>query len=253
MAVTANAGVSPYGPHVELSASGGTGPFTWRAFPTGGTDYAVPAVVTDPTGRTTWDGYAPLGRDVLYRVTDSLGAVGEAQVTVPDPGGGVLSDATDPNRWIAVPVMDQLPNEWEGRSVWFDVLDRRDPFVAVAPLRLRNGELVVRVVGNDQRTRLMDLLAVGTPILVRSSCSAALDDVVMLPITVRESLIVETDKDGPREVRIQYQAVTRDLGPYMPDPSWTWDDVAADPRLPSWDAFVATFATWDDAAGNIRS
>lgn len=253
MALTASAGPNPFGgTYVELFAAGGTGPFTWHAFPTGGDDYAVPATITDPTGRDTFDGFAPLGRDVLYRVTDSTGATAEASATLTDPGVGVLSDATDPTRVVLVPVVDQLPNEWQGRSVWFDVLDRRDPFVAVAPLRFRNGELVVHVSGLDARRALMDLLAPGTPLVIRSACVENVDDAVILVSSVRETLVVEADKGGPRLWTLTYQAVTRDLGPYMPDPAWTWELVSQDSRLPSWTAFVASFASWSDAAANIR-
>lgn len=253
MAITVNAAASPYGgTYVELTATGGTAPYTWRAFPTGGEDYTVPATMAVPDGRATVDGYAPFGRAILYRATDSTGAAGEAMVTLPDPPGPVLSDALDPNRFVRVPVIDQLPNAWDARSVWFDVLDRRDPFVAVAPLRFRNGELVVRVAGNDERTELMALLATGSPLVLRSPCSDALDDVVMLPSQVREALALTDDKTGPRTVTITYQAVTRDLGPYLPDPEWTWTDVLADDRLASWNVVRATFSTWDDMVSNVR-
>jgi hypothetical protein len=253
MALVVTATPSPYGGlYMEMSVSGGTAPYTWRAFPTGTDPYTVPATVTNPSGNLTVDGYAPFGRDILYRATDSTGAVGEAVAALTDPPGGVLSDALDPNRAVVLPVLDQLPNQWEARSVWFDVLDRRDPFVAVAPLRFRNGELVVRVDGNDQRQSVIDLLAPGNPLVFRSPCVSALDDVVMLPTSVREALVVEADKSGPRTVTITYQAVTRELGPYLPDPTWTWELVGLDSRLPSWTAFVDTFATWSDAVANVR-
>jgi hypothetical protein len=253
MALTATAGPNPYGgTFVELFAAGGTGPYSWRAYPTGGDDYAVPATVNDPTGRVTVDGFAPLGRDILYRVTDSTGAAAEASATLTDPGVAVLSDATDPTRHVLVTVADQLPNEWEARSVWFDILDRRDPFVAVAPLRFRNGELVLLLSGTDARADLLALLAPGTPLVIRSACVSNVDDLVILPTRVREELVNETDKGGARLWTITYQAVTRDLGPYLPDPEWTWELVGMDSRLPSWTAFSATFATWSDAVANIR-
>jgi hypothetical protein len=253
MALVVVADPSPYGAtFVELAVSGGVAPYTWQAFPTSGDPYTVPATITNPSGNLTVDGYAPLARPILYRATDSTGASGEATVELPDPGSAVLSDALDPARFMLVTVVDQLPNAWQARSVWFDVLDRRDPFVAVAPLRFRDGTLVVRVHGNDERRALLALLATGSPLVVRSACGDTLDDVVILPNEVAESLVVDKDKAGPRHVAITYQAVTRDLGPYFPDPEWTWSDVVADPRHPSWTALVASFASWSDVVANVR-
>ncbi len=244
---------SPYGAtFVELAASGGTAPYSWQAFPTGADPYTVPATVTNPNGNLTVDGYAPLARDILYRATDKVGQSGEAVTSLPDPGAAILSDALDPTRHLLVTVVDQLPNRWQGRSVWFDILDRRDPFVAVAPLRFRDGSLILRVAGNDDRRALLDLLATGSPLLLRSACLDNVDDVVALPLDVDESLIDSDDKGGPRLFTIAYQSVTRDLGPYMPDPSFVWSDVVADPRNASWSALVRGYATWSDVVSNIR-
>jgi hypothetical protein len=236
-----------------LTAAGGTAPFRWQAFPNGGDVYTVPATSTDPTGRVTYDGLAPFGREVTYRVTDSTGATFDLEASLDDPPSAVLSDAVDPNRSAFVTVVDQLPNTWAGRSVWFDVLDRRDPFVAVAPMRYRNGTIVVRVTGGtDDRRDLLDLLTPGVPLVLRSPCHEAVDDVVILVSEVTEELALEAAKAGPRLWRLTYQAVTRDIGPYLPDPSWTWDDLVADPRNPSWTAVEAGYATWDDVAADVR-
>jgi hypothetical protein len=254
MPLTATAGISAYAHYVELFADGGTAPYTWEAFPTGADPYTVPATTSDPTGRVTVDGYAPLGRDVLYRVTDATGATAEPPImNVPDPGAPVLSHATDPTRWQLVAVADQLPNEWAARSVWFDVLDRRDPFVATAPLRLRNGDVVLYLPDLAARGPLLDLLADGVPLLLRSPCTAAVDDVVMLVTGVREELAVPDRKAGARLVTLTYQAVTRDLGPYLPDPTWTWADLVADTRLPTWAQVPPSFATWADVVSNVRA
>jgi hypothetical protein len=253
MAVIVSAGPNPYGgTFVELFASGGTAPYVWRAFPTGADDYVVPPTTSQPNGSATFDGYAPLGRPILYRATDSTGATGEAVTELVDPGSALLSDALDPNRVAAVTVVDQLPNAWQGRSVWFDILDRRDPFVAVAPLRLRDGTITLRVSGVDERRALLALLETGNPLVLRSACTEAVDDVVLLPMSVDESLVLDDDKSGPRDVAITYQAVTRDLGPYYPDPEWRWADVVADPRHPSWTALVASYASWADVVANVR-
>jgi hypothetical protein len=236
-----------------LTAAGGTAPYRWQAFPNGGDAYTVPATVSDPTGRVTLDGFAPFGREVTYRVTDSTGDDVEVQATLPDPPSAVLSDAADPNRAEFVTVLDQLPNTWAARSVWFDVLDRRDPFVAAAPMRYRDGTIVLRVTGGtDDRRALLGMLTPGTPLVLRSPCHEAVDDVVILVTEVTEELSLESAKTGPRAWRLTYQAVTRDIGPYLPDPTWTWADLVADPRNPSWAAVVAGYATWADVTADVR-
>jgi hypothetical protein len=251
MALTATAVPDPGdGFYVVLTATGGTAPITWLAYPNGGDSYTVPRASSDPTGRTTVDGTAPFGREVTYQARDAAGDSVDVQVTLADPPSAVLSDAVDPNRALMVTVVDQLPNSWAARSVWFDVLDRRDPFVAVAPLRYRDGTLVLRVTTQDDRRSLLGLLTPGTPLVLRSPCHANVDDVVLLPTQVDESLT--GPKGLPREWSITYQAVTRDVGPYLPDPTWSWDDLVADPRNGSWSQVQASYATWDDVVANVR-
>lgn len=253
MPITATATASPDGTYVILTASGGVAPYVWTAYPTGLPAYPVPAADAYPDGSTTFDGFLPFGRSVLYQVRDATSAVDDTPpITLPDPERSVLSDALDPTRSLAVTVVDQLPNEWQGRSVWFDVIDRRDPFVATAPMRLRGGTLALRTETADERLSLLALLADGSPLILRSPCHDAVDDVVMLADRVTESLIVESDKTGPRRFDVAYQAVTRELGPYVADPLWDWALLVADTRNPSWSVVGASFASWDDVVSNVR-
>lgn len=250
---TMNAGAAPdaNGVYVVLTVQGGTPPYTWTADPIEGDTYNVPPQVGD--GSTAYDGAAPLGMEVAYTATDALGTQAATMaVRLPDDRGAVLSDAVDPTRWTRVAVVDQLPNEWQGRSVWFDVLDRADPLPAVAPMRLRNGDLILYTATGDQRALLLALLRPGTPLRLRTPCRDAVDDVLMLPANVREELHEESSKAGGRLWTITYQAVTSELGPYLSDPDWSWDAVVADPRNPSWDLVKASFLSWDALVSNIR-
>jgi hypothetical protein len=238
--------------YMVLRASGGTAPYSWTAFPNGGTPYTVPRTVADPTGAATVDGLAPLGREVTYQVRDSAGASLDVTTSLPEPPSAVLSDALDPARVLFVTVVDQLPNEWAARSVWFDVLDRRDPFVAVAPMRFRNGTIVLRTVTADDRRDLFDLLTTGRPLVLRSPCAAAVDDLTILVNQVTEELASDSMKAGPRSWSLTYQAVSNELGPYLPDPDWDWSAVVADPRNTSWSQVAVSFASWDDLVTNTR-
>lgn len=253
MPITATAAPSADGTYVILTASGGVAPYVWTAYPTGLDAYPVPASDAYPDGGTTFDGLLPFGRSVLYQVRDATSVIDDTPpITLPAPERSVLSDALDPTRNLPVTVNDQLPNEWEARSVWFDVIDRRDPFVAVAPLRLRSGPLSIRTETTDERLALLALLAPGTPLILRSPCGDAIDDVVILPGRVREELVLLENKTGPRTFTIEYQAVTRELGPYVSDPLWSWSLLVADSRNPSWSVVESSFASWDDVVSNVR-
>lgn len=255
-----NASASPdnvAGTYMVLTAAGGVPPYQWAAYPNGGDAYTVVTAATDPTGATGIDPYAPLGREINYRCTDRTGAtVDTGSVQLPDPPGGasaLLSSANDPNQWMAVTVLDQTPTTWQGRSVWFDVLDRRDPFVAVAPTRLRAGTLVIRSEDNDTRRGLVAAIAPGYPLILRTTCGDAVDDVTFLVLDVSEDLALDTAKAGARHWTIAYQAVTREIGVYLPDPEWTWQDTVADPRNPSWTAVVAGYTSWAELVSNRRA
>lgn len=253
MPITATAAPSADGTYVILTASGGVAPYVWTAYPAGLDAYPVPASDAYPDGGTTFDGLLPFGRSVLYQVRDATSVIDDTPpITLPAPERSVLSDALDPTRNLPVTVNDQLPNEWEARSVWFDVLDRRDPFVAVAPLRLRSGILSLRIETSADRLALLALLAPGTPLVLRSPCHDAIDDVVILPARVREQLANSDSKTGPRTFDVEYQAVTRELGPYVSDPDWTWSLLVADVRNPSWSVVAASFESWDAVVSNVR-
>lgn len=217
---------------VRITVTGGTVPYTITASPTGVEDYVVRAnqgtIPGDPAGRIAVDGALPLNTGTVYTITDATGAqVSTAAVTVTS-SLPILSDATDPSRFLALEVVDQVPNQWEARSVWWDVLDAEAPFVAIAPFRPRSGELVVRAADAVTRRALTNLLRPGTPIALRSLCAAAVDDVVMLPQSVRDELVVAESPAGARNVMIAYQAVSLDLGPYSTIPGRTYSDLLVD-------------------------
>jgi hypothetical protein len=212
---------------VRLTITGGTPDYTVQAAPGGDRlPYTVRSTYSpisgDPTGRVALDGDAPLNTPTQYVVTDKAGQQAQTGVVEPVSDHPVLADATDPSRAMAVVVVSQPPNEWEARSVWWDVLGQRAPFVSVAPMRLRSGELVLHVPDRSQRARLMNLLAVGNPMVLRSACPPAVDDVVLLPTVVRDELVMESNPAGARMFTITYQAVARELGPYTLDPGRTY-------------------------------
>lgn len=234
MALTITTTADPYSYVMRLYVAGGTPPYTVSAQPSGGRPaYTVRSPQTtvsgDATARNLVDGQIPLGTvATIYRVTDAAGAtVDSAAVSIP-AALPVLSDALDPGRFVTLTVVSQKPNHWAPRTVWFDVLGRRDPTVAIGPMRLRDGTLVLRYGADVTRRQVIDLLTPGDPMLLRTPCPNAVDDVTFVVTDLAESLALEDAPAGPTVFTLTYQGVTGDLGPFTGDPSRTYATVAGE-------------------------
>lgn len=215
MPVTATVVLDPATRSVKVSGSGGTAPYVADAYPTGRDTYRVRGTWTNVSGTySTLDPEVPLNTATQYVVTDSLGVQGSTTLATVTSTVHVLSDATDPTLFIEPIVVAQPPNRWDGRTTWWNVLGRRDPFVSVAPLQLRSGDLVLRTDTPAERLALVKLLTPGTPLLLRSPIPANTDDVTMAVASVAEDLLLRDEPDGARHWSITYQAVTRELGPW---------------------------------------
>lgn len=219
MALTITADVEPTSLAVLLTIAGATDPTRLHvdAFPQGGAAYRVRTMLTPVAGGVAaMDGDASFGVPISYVVTDEVNAATAATaapitVTSTEP---MLADALNPSSAVRVVVKSQPPNTWEARSVWWDILGSRAPFVSVAPMRYRNGDLVLYVASADERDAVIRVLASGSPFVLRTPCGDAVDDVIGLPATITEDLVLEADATGPRLLTITYQAVARELGPY---------------------------------------
>jgi hypothetical protein len=233
MALTITATVDPTSYAVRLTITGGTPDYVVDAAPAGDrAPYRVRSTYStvpgDPSARVALDGDVPLNTPTQWVVTDRTGATAQTTVVEVSSTVSVLADALDPDRSVAVTVVSQPPHEWAARSVWWDVLGQREPFASIAPMRLRAGELVLRVEGSAQRRALMDVMVGGSPLVLRSACPDAVDDLVLLPESVRESLVLDDAPTGPRHVAIQYQTVSRELGPYTVDAGRTYAQVVTE-------------------------
>jgi hypothetical protein len=224
-------------------------------------DYTV-TLTTDDTGAGQWfrayagdpdlplgsaqtiiDRWVPLGVPVSWYWAGGGGIQQTAPLTVDDSRGPVLTSAVG-SGMLHVVVVSQPPLRWEARSVAHDILYRPDPVVTVAPARYHSATMRLHLPDTGQRANVRALLARGEPLILRTTCRDAVDDVTFLPLRWTEELVAESRKSGPRWVDIEYQAVMDDPSKYGPLPPWSW--AALEAAVDSWEAVEASWATWAD-------
>lgn len=233
---------------VRLVIDGGVPPYVVDASPGGGReDYRVRSAYATvpgiPAQRIALDGDIPLNTPVVYVATDSTGAQAQTPPVTVHSDVPVLSDATDAGRALVATVVAQKPNRWEARSVWWDVLGASAPFASIAPMRYRNGSLVLRTEDLTARASMIGLLRPGTPLVLRVPCTDAVDDVTFLVESADESLVLEDDPAGPTLFALTYQAISRELGPTVTDPGRSYATVKAESA--TYAVALATFPTYD--------
>jgi hypothetical protein len=188
------------------------------------------------------DRWAPFGVPLSYFWVDSDGVQqAPAPVTVTSDRP-VLSSATG-SGYMTVTVVTQPPLRWEGRSVAHDVLYRPEPVVTVAPASYHTATMRFHVPGMMVRAELRSLLARGEPLILRTPCASAVDDVTFLPVRFTEELVSASRPGGDRWMDVEYRAVMDNPTAYRPLPDWSWDELEA--AFDSWDAVEAAYATWD--------
>jgi hypothetical protein len=228
---------------VSVLVAGGTPPYALQATPVGGAAYTVKGAWTGAGATLTKiDGEVRLNLGTQYSATDAAsGAASSATVTV-TATEDVLSNAQDATQVVPVLVVSQTEQEWEARTVTWDVLDREDPFISTGPMRLRSGPLVLRV-SQDERADLDALLQTGAPLLLRSVTPTAVDDMTFVVQRRSTRLVLDDLPSGDRLYTLDYQAVSRDLG-VISAATRTWNDVLAEAS--TWTDLQVKFATWDD-------
>lgn len=208
-------------------------PGTWRRASFDSADVLIAAT------NQAVDKWPPLNLELVYVWTDEDGsAEASAMVAASQP---ILS-STMGSGSRAVVVKDQAPLEFEARTVLHDVLYRADPVAAVLPARYPGGTLVLLVRSRTERVALLSLLSSGDPLVLRSTCPDAVDDLTLQPQRWSDPLLNDDVKRGPRLLTIEYQAVSSAPTSYAAPPAWSWDDVEA--AYGSWEELEAAYASW---------
>lgn len=241
LTITATPDPNRYSIALEVTGSGGAY-VKITAEPVGRAPYTVRPIGTstaDPLRLS--DHEAPFGVQIRYTAETST----ESSSILAAPlevSGCVLSDTLRPGSSVPVSLLADRPHEWEARSAWFDVIDRRDPLVTVGPMRYRAGEWQFYAFGNTARAALLALLLPGSPLLLRTSNPEVVDDVIGLPLRVAEDPHVS--EFGGRVFTVRYQGVTRTLGPFVGAGDWTYADLAD--HAPTYAALLPEFVTYRD-------
>jgi len=188
------------------------------------------------------DRWPPLNVEVVYAWVDAAGSA-EVSVTVTSDAPILSSAMGSGSRKVIV--KDQPPLEFESRTYVHDVLYRPDPVVAVQPARYPSGTLVLWVRDRTERVALLSLLSSGDPLVLRSTCPEAVDDMTLQPLRWSDPLVADAAKRGPRLLQIEYQSISSAPTMYAAPPAWSWEDVEA--AYASWADFEAAFASWHTA------
>lgn len=230
---------------VEVNAAVAGVPVQVEAFPVGREPYAV-RFIGAPLGPsvTVDDEQAPFGIPITYRATQTGEPGVVSQTSAPlDVTGSVLTSVVRPGTGLPVRVIEDRPQDWETRSAWFDVIDRRDPLVTITPMRYRAGEWILALNGAAARAQLINVLTTGEPVMLRSSCPEQIDDVICLPLSFSIDPVIASAPQGTRTARVSYQAVTRPIAPFGGTSDWTYAALAARPAT-TYASVLAEFATY---------
>ncbi len=219
---------------VRLEATGATGTVHWTRRTSGGTDTAV------GDGSLVWDYGADLNRPYTYIAADDNGTAVTQQITIA-ASIPVLSSTTSP---IAYPVtvVEYRPLRGQGMTRWHPVLGRSDPFVTIHPALYPSGRLRVLAPTHVVRIQLLQLLAGGEPLLLRTTCPERVDTMTFVVTSWEDPFLSQGARSGPATIDIEFQRITDVPGIAPPVPDRTWQTVLDDHT--TWQDVLDTYPTW---------
>lgn len=242
-------------PNVELHIySPPAGVTSWRATAT--TPEGSYVLRGQPTTGLVWvDAQAPLSdpaagisRPITYDVTafTPTGAVHVTDVSGPVVYPGArLTDSERPGVGMDVVVESMTPAEWQPRSLFYDVIGRADPVVAIQNARLRQGTVTFLTDDQADRQALLELVRGGAPLLLRTTNPDRAPDTMFVP--TRAAAEERIDLTARRRWTLEYQSIALDQGAYTPPPVRTYATALADPRFPSY-LSLFSYESADDVA-----
>jgi hypothetical protein len=193
---------------------------------------ASPFVVTDNE--------ATLTGPILYTVQD--GGAGASVTTALNVDGQVwLTVPVAPGKSLQVELNTNAQTTRASLSTVHEVIDRADPIVTLAPLKLRTGTLELWCSTYEQGRALEQLYDRGDVVQLRQDVPG-LD---MYHVTTQTSLTPASDT-SPRRwfLGVDFQEVAYPLGNQVGTLGWDFNDVAA--AYSTFTAVQVTYATFND-------
>ncbi len=204
----------------------------------------VPTVVRGgaaTTGYGILDDYeCPFGVEVTYALD---GSTDTATLGIGDAGESAwLSHPTDPSLTIAVLLIDDSPFDWSAPGQALPIIASEWPVIVHNRRTVHTGQLEC-VTGWDARDQMENILASGSPLLLRTLPGCKADDQWMWPETVTRTKVGTPDSDN-LSWNMSYQRSDRPAGDVVAPPANAWSAVVQ--THPDWSDVVLDHATWGD-------
>jgi hypothetical protein len=190
-------------------------------------------------GFVAHDYYPPLSRYYWYTATAGTEVVTSVPVHWMVDSPRIFDIGNGDN--VPVVVRTQRPLSWASRSALFDVL-QSDPVAVVSRAFPSTATLVLRVAVAD-RVPLHRLLKTGRVLALRSPCTDAVYDTIMLPKSWTMEDENASDPQGFVTVKIDYQTVHEDIQPTQHLPDWMLVTILE--KYATMDALQGSYATMD--------
>lgn len=182
---------------------------------------------------------APFGVPLTYRIAATAEDT-VLPVTVP-----WLGHPTRPALSMRLDSATDDPHSYTAPGTVHRVFGSEWPVVTYSARNQHEGTLTVWAQWHD-RHRLANLLAPGSPLLLRTPATDAVDDMWLWPGQVEREVVGRHDTPAYLRWKMKYQRVSVPAGHVTHDPSNSWDALVVD--HPTWDELAAAHPTWDDLA-----
>ena len=232
---------------VELTVTGGTGAISVKRYVAGASPTGVLVRGSFANGRMVPDYDAPLGVDLVYIATDSVGQSPQATARL-DVAGAILSVMSQPTLSMTVTVLADDNQTYEGRSTAHPVLGTNAPLVTVEAPAYRAGTYRFLLPTVDDWLQLRAITMTGAVMLLRSPCPSEFLDTAFIMTGGHNTLPWNAAAPRHRIFELDYQATAPDSTPAT-DIAWTWADVEA--AYPTWSDVVLDQPTWADLVQTV--
>ena len=207
-------------------------------------------------GATRTDLTVPLdGGTVTYTAADDAGVEVTPGMVPPQPATPVLGLPHDPYTTAVEVVVETMREQiTQGRTVFYDILDRNEPYMEPLPPVDRSGVMVLRLehpgggFPGPTLAALRRIQRTGQPLMLRTTCNERVEDLSFAWMEWTETAFGFGNEHGPdRKASITWRAVDPLWGEEVVLVGRVWAQVPVE--FPTWGDVVAGVPTWGDLVG----